>query len=461
MGERTRETPRRTELAQRRLTAATSATARATALAVARATALAAAVTAGVIAGIHATPSRCAAETSLDPTAGTFFRPAVNVSHTGNASSLPRSSPRSLALDPHGPALLFWVEAVPHSRGIASELALARFIPVAGWDTTFTPVGRWEGDPSTEPACALDPGRTLHLVWLQQRGGERIIEGLHFRLATGEMSEIETISDPALHAADPAVGADGAGHAHVAWSELAEGRSRIAYREWSPAAGWGPMLRLPSVSGEGAFGPDVAASERGRVHLVWQESTPGGSRVAWASRPAGGAFEPAQFLSADQPRWYVADPLVAQSPLGEAAFAVWQATNGTVSRILSGALPGDPAAGEPGAPVTVVEGVRLTHPSAALDSEGNLHFLWIADSPAGQAVMYDRRSPGGTPGSARPLTLPGGGPFESPILAADAAGRVVAVWIDRSLGQGDVLARSGLASLGAPLGAVRHLAPAQ
>lgn len=404
-------------------------------------------------------PAR-AASRSLDPASSTFFRPAINISHSATASTLPRSSPKSLVLDPHGPAMLFWVEAVPHTRGVAHELAFARFLPVSGWDTTSTPVGRWEGEPSTEPAVALDPGRNMHLVWLEQRGGMRMIQGLHFRLTTGEISPIEVISDSTYRAADPAVSADGFGHAHVVWSELDQGKSRIAYREWLPESGWGAIVRLPSVTGQGAFAPDVAGSPGGQVRVAWQETIGRGSRIGFVARAAGSASsdwqQPAQFLSDDLPSWYAVNPLIAQSPIGERAIAVWQASDGSASRVLgtdlSGATPGKPTVFAEGKP-----GARVEFPSAAFDGNEVLHLLWTTSSSSGPTVMYNRRAPGAPPDEPRPLTLLAGGPFDSPTIAADVTGRVMAMWVDRSHGDGDVMLRSGIASFGPPLTGLRHL----
>jgi hypothetical protein len=398
-----------------------------------------------------------AANPPVDLTATTFFRPAVNVSHTGNASSLPHSSPHSLALDAHGPALLFWVESVPHTKGIAHEMALARFVPVAGWDTTYSPVGRWEGDPSTEPACALDPSRTLHLVWLEQRGGVHLIEGLHFRLATGEMTQNEVISDTTRWAADPAVCADAWGHAHVVWSELDRGESRIAYREWSPEAGWSAIAHVPTVTGASTFGPDIAVAESGRLRASWQETIAKGSRVAFTTRMPGGDWQKAVFLSDDRPGFYVSPPIVAGAPSGEGAMVVWQESDGKATRIVMSDVTGK----SPGKPIELVAGnqSQVEHPAAALDSGGSLHVLWIDRTAAADAVMYARRPPGAPLGEPRPLTLQNTGPFDSPTLAADLAGRVCAVWVDRSVGHGDIMVRSGLASFGPPLSAVQYLEP--
>jgi len=355
--------------------------------------------------------------------------------------------------------MLFWVEAVPHTRGVAHELAFKRFLPVAGWDTTSTPVGRWEGDPSTEPAVALDPGRNLHLVWLEQRAGLRIIEGLHFRLTTGELSPIEVISDSTFRAADPAVSTDGYGHAHVVWSELDKARSWIAYRDWAPESGWGPIVRLPSVSGQSAFAPDVASSLEGRTTVVWQETIARGTRIGFTARAGGmgvGGWQTPQFLSADLASWYATNPLIAQAPAGESAIAVWQASDGSTSQILASDVSGD----KPARPTVVAEGSksgRVEWPSAAIDGNGVLHLLWITASSSGPTVMYGRRAPGAPPDEPRPLTLFAGGPFDSPTIAADITGRVMAMWIDHSHGDGDVMLRSGIASFGPPLSSLRHL----
>jgi hypothetical protein len=197
----------------------------------------------------------------------------------------------------------------------------------------------------------------------------------------------------------------------------------------------------------------VASAENGLTRVVWQEALAHGGRVGFTARPAGGGWEKARFLSADQPGWYVSDALLAQAPAGEAATVVWQSSDGSGSRLFACDL----GSSEPGSPVTVADGTqgRVTHPGAALEAGGVLHLLWLEDSPAGPSVMYDRRAPGSQASRPRPLTLTGGGPYESPTLAADGMGRVMAGWIDRSLGSGDVLVRSGVSSFAPPL-SIRH-----
>ena len=404
---------------------------------------------------------------SADPLgANTFFRPAINVSHSKGESHLARTSPRSLSLDPRGAAYLFWSEAITHSMGVTPELVIARFMPAAGWDTTVTPIGRWEGDPSTEPACALDLQHILHVVWLDQSEGARSIWGMRFSMATGEVLSKDVISDPAVRSADPTVAVDLAGRAHVVWSVLAEGKSSLVHRLWDPETGWGPVNTVPSASGGGVFAPDIACNAAGALRVAWQESRPGLIAIGLATRAADGTWDKPNLISDTRPGWYATAPVIATAPpadsLGMSGAApeiiVWQENDGTISYLRARKwqlAPGN-AEGVWEPVVTLAQGDpgrRLDEPSAALDADHVLHLLWIQTRAADPiSEVHYLRWTGGEPGESRPLTVPGSGPYVTPMIAADAGGRVMAAWTDLGVGAGDVITRTGVAGFGSPLG---------
>jgi hypothetical protein len=397
-----------------------------------------------------------------DPLAGnTFFRPAINVSHSKGESHLARTSPRSLSLDPRGSAYLFWSEAITHTKGVTPELVLARFMPAAGWDTTVTPIGRWEGDPSTEPASALDPDHLLHVVWLDQSDAQRAIWGLRFSLVTGEIVAKDVISDPAQRAADPAVAVDREGRAHVVWSELASGKSSLVHRVWSPETGWGPIGAVPSASGGGAFAPDVACNAAGALRVVWQESGTNMIAIGLATRAPDGTWDQPSLISDARPGWYATAPVIAVAPAADSATVLggalsevilWQENDGRTSRLKACEWQG--TAWQPA--VTIAEGDagrRLEEPSAALGADRVLHLLWIQTRETDPvSEVHYLRWPGGPPDESRPLTVPGSGPYATPMIAADAGGRVMAVWMDLGEGAGDMITRTGVAGFGSPLG---------
>lgn len=390
-----------------------------------------------------------------------FFRPPVNISRTWGTSRLPRMNPRSLALDPEGPVLCAWVEFITHTTGTAQELALARFRVGSGWDSVYAAAGRWEGIPSTDPACVIDGGHVFHMVWLEQKPGAREVVGLRFDLRSGVTSEIETISEPERGAADPALAVDVDGHAHVVWSEIESGHPVLRYRQRGGGT-WGPIESVPTTTGS-AYCPDLASDVTGHLHLAWQQGLANGSAAMYARRSADGTWSAPEMVSEPQTGWYTGAPVVAAAE--DRVWVVWAETDGRVghveARLRTGGVGGRArehwsSALRPSSDKAVAE-----QPSAALDPWGTLHLLWLEKHEQGQkmltAILYASLAPGDTAFAwPRPLTLEGTGPFDTPVVAADASGRVFAAWVDRGIERGDLKCRSGVAGFAALQGMLRY-----
>jgi len=403
------------------------------------AVALTAAVAAALLA-MPAPPWAAAVRESWGQAA--FFRPPVNVSRSSFASRLARTSPRSLVLDAQGPAYLIWVETVPHTGGTAHELALSQFLVGAGWDT-LVPVGRWEGEPSTEPATAIDQNHALHLVWLEQKAAANQVKSLQFNLLTGKASEAISISESGHNAADPAVAVEADGRVNVIWSEIADGQSVLRHR-WYAAAGWGPATTVPTGPGTGAFSPDLAGDAWGYLHLVWTRGVPAGSIPVYARRSPNGEWGPPESLAAERPEWFSGPPVVS---VGEdRVWVAWAESDGKESRVMTRVRTGGrwSTARSPSRP-----GVNAEQPSAAVDAWGTLHLVWLDQSPASTvlptAIAYSSCTTGDTVfAEPRLLTPTGPGPFVNPTIACDESGRVLAAWVDQGVG-GDIFCRSGVA----------------
>jgi hypothetical protein len=381
---------------------------------------------------------------------GAFFRAPVNVSRSPGVSRPARVSPRSLVLDPAGSVFVIWVENLPHTEGIAHELASCRYLAGTGWDSAYTPIGRWEGAPSTEPAAVLDRARVLHLVWLEHRADSRQVMALRFDLTTGIISEDEAVSPLARSVADPAAALDLEGRLHVVWSVIESTKPGLVYRRFAPA-GWDSTRTLATGDGESAFGPDIACSAEGTVHVAWQRAQSRGNAVMYAALDPGGSLGTPERVSQGEAGWFAGAPVLAAA--GHDVWVVWSETDGTEARVLARRRR---AAGFDRALAVSPAGTVAEHPSMAADPWGGVHVAWVERAePSSEGglprVMVASLSPGESAFSpARPLSIGSVGPVEGVMVATDTAGRVAVSWVDTGAGAGDIMLRLGVAGFAPP-----------
>ncbi len=403
-----------------------------------------------------ASPPDAGGSGGLESARGAFFRPPVNVSHSLGQSRFARVSPRSLVLDAAGPLFAIWVEVLPHTEGIAHEMATSRYLAGAGWDSTFTPIWLWEGNPSTEPAAVLDRDRVLHLVWIEQQEGLRQVMGLRFGVASGMISTADAVSGPMRSVADPdlAVGPDGV--VHVVWSEVENAAPRLRHRRFDPNTGWSTATTLATGPDQSAFSPAVASGGDGALTLAWQRTHGRAGVIACAELAPDGTLGPPTIASNERPGWFTGPPAIAAARSG--AWVAWSETDGVDSRVLARKMTRD---GWQPIVTLSAPGAVAEHPSLAIDPWETLHAVWVergaGDSPAGGAgepggaVFYTSLAleSGPTAAPPRSLSVGGTGPFDGPIVAADPSGRVVVAWSDRGVGNGDIFVRQGVAGFSA------------
>ena len=391
---------------------------------------------------------------------GAFFRPPVNVSHSLGQSRFARVSPHSLVLDPVGPLFVIWVEVLPHTEGIAHEMATCRYLANAGWDSTYTPIWLWEGNPSTEPAAVLDRGRVLHLVWVEQQDELRMVMGLRFGVTTGMISTADAISGPLRTVADPDAAVDLDGQMHVVWSEVEHAAPRLRHRRWTAAAEWNEAEILATGAGEGAFSPAVVCSEDGVLTVAWQRTHGRSGAIVCAALGQDGRLSAPEVVSNERAGWFTGAPAVAVSASG--VWIAWSETDGVESRVQARKKM---ASGWQPILTLSVPGALAEHPSLAVDAWEALHAVWIERGAGGDRAGSDLA--GGTSGGGavvytcldleasapaappRSMSVGGTGPFENPIIAADRSGRVAAAWVDRGVGNGDIFVRQGFAGFAA------------
>jgi hypothetical protein len=385
---------------------------------------------------------------------GAFFRTRVNVSHSASPTSLAGTSPCSILLEPGGGGAALWIERITHTRGVAREIAYASYAPGAGWDSLSTPVAWWDGAASSDPACAVDHGRTIHLVWVDRRPGKPQLFAQIFSPWHGLSSEPLQISDGSAAVGDPAVAVGPEGWCHVAWSEIAGSTSIVRHRRAAPGGSWQPIDSPEIPDGVATYGPDLAVGDDGRAHLVFEWGATSGVGIGYAVWDPWTGWSSCTLVAPVVSGHYAQTPVVTTAPDGTVWFA-WSVTDSEASHIVVRRL--EPERGWLPPRAVVENAIEAGSPALAVDRWNTAHLVWAEATPPDQRgaqtthVMYSALAVSDDPiAEPRPLTTPHSGPNRSPMLALDDSGRILVAWIDESEGLGDLVARMGVTGFARP-----------
>jgi hypothetical protein len=186
--------------------------------------------------------------------------------------------------------------------GLLPAMALA-----AGLNVSNTPTD------SFNPAIAVAPDGTVHLVWEESDGF------VYYRkFSGGAWSTIQTLNQ----GDSPALAVDGSGTLHLVWVDVDfSGNFEIFYMKKVAGGTWSPPINVSLTTGISS-GPDIAVTPGGAVHIVWVDSTPGTPTIYYSDLSSGG---PIPGATGSAPRVAV--------DAGGNPHLVWQMT-GTPSSIL-------------------------------------------------------------------------------------------------------------------------------
>jgi hypothetical protein len=228
-----------------------------------------------------------------------------------------------------------------------------------------------------------------------------------------------TFADPTRSFVEPRIAVDARGDAVMVW---ADGGIHAAYR---PAGGeWqAPMLLSEQVDPHfpQPYANKVAMNARGDAVAVWSFPIPGGRATQAAVRPAGGAWQPAETISAPGS----GPPKVAIDQQGD-AITLWTLLDESEqNRVRASARP---AGGEWQAPVEISPGGRNAYgPAVAFGPHGEATASWNLYIGGDSTAQVSSKPPGGE--WQAPVDLSEAGRSAgTPKVAFDAHGDAVAVW---------------------------------
>ena len=273
---------------------------------------------------------------------------------------------------------------------------------------------------SSQPAVARDANDDLHIVWSDQRTGEYEIYYKKVDPAGRVLVEDQRLTTTASRSMFPAVAVDGLGSVHIAWLDDRGGIWNVYYMRLAndgtvmvgglaltdlqpgvparPEALGPPQpigrVNLPTTLADTeGLRPSLAVDSAGAAHIAWCDFRDGSSGVRYSVVDQGGAISIDQkSIAPGSPDSYNA---VIRS-CGDGMVLVWAERSGQTNRLLFSRM-------DAGGMVIVPPKNFLTDVSsmmeldAAVDPDLTVRLVWSSDSHLKYDLFHMRLSPSGDP----------------------------------------------------------------
>ena len=147
----------------------------------------------------------------------------------------------------------------------------------------------WASGESLYPAIAVATDGRVHLVWNDDKSGNREIYHRKSYIGGDSWLTAQRLTWNLGNSSRPSIDHDTPSWFHVAWHDDTPGNFEIYYRKSTDeGATWGPTIRLTWNSGDSFF-PSLAIHEDDTIHLAWQDGTPGNFEIYYKKSTDGGA----------------------------------------------------------------------------------------------------------------------------------------------------------------------------
>jgi hypothetical protein len=310
--------------------------------------------------------------------------------------------------------------AVWHRSNGTNDIVQASYRPAGGaWQAPQDLSA--PGQNGDDPRVAVDAAGNAIALWIRSNGTNRIVQASFRPAATGIWQGAQDLSGLGQSAFGAELALNGAGNAIAVW-ERSNGTNIIVQASVRPVGGaWQPAEDLSAV-GQHAGSPHIASGASGNAIAVWSRSNGTNDIVQASFRPAGGVWQPAEDLST--PGQEADSPRVALDPAGN-AMAVWDRSNGTDDILQASYRPAG-GAWQPADDLSA-PGQNASFQRVALDGQGNAVAIWRRSDGSNLIVQGSSRPLGGAWRPGQDLSAPGRD-ARSPLLAIDPAGNAVVVW---------------------------------
>jgi hypothetical protein len=315
---------------------------------------------------------------------------------------------------------------------LALGLALAAQRAQADW----TPAKRltWTSGFSFGPAVAMDSSDAIHLVWTEDTSGNYEIYYKKSTNGGASWAASRRLTWNSGYSYSPAIAIDSAATLHVIWHDTTPGYAEIYYRSSTDeGVTWSAVRRLTWTSGK-SYNPAIAITTNNRIHVVWEDGTPGNVEIYHKKSMDGGAtWSPTRRLT-----WTSGDSY-------EPAIAI--DSNNKIHVVWKDDTPGQyelyyKRSTDGGTNWSSTQ--RLTWisadsscPAMAVHSTNAVHIVWHVETPAGLEIYYMKSEDGGADWSAaRRLTWTSSS-SSYPDIAVGSTNAVHVVWQEAYIGGND------------------------
>jgi len=237
------------------------------------------------------------------------------------------------------------------------------------------------------PDITVDSSDDLHLVWEDDTPGNREI---YYRKSTDAgttWSTSKRLTWTAGASVYPAVCADSSNKIHVFWNDDTPGNDEIYYRKTTDGgATWSSVQRLTWSAGA-SENPAVAADSFGNLHLMWADYTPGDYEVFYRKSTDGGGI----WSSSKRLTWTAGEsefPAISVDSSNE-IHVVWNDNVAGNNEIYYAKSTDGGSNWTTSQRITYSAG-HSWHAVIASDSSGNLHVLWSDNTPGNYQIYYKK-----------------------------------------------------------------------
>jgi len=282
----------------------------------------------------------------------------------------------------------------------------------------------WTSGLSIHPAIAIDPGKTLHVVWYDNTPGNSEIYYKRSTDGGSNWSAAQRLTWTSGESSDPAIAIGMDNAIHVVWEDATPGNYESYYRRSTDGGStWNATQRLTWTS-DYSRAPAIAVDADNRIHIVWWRSASSIELYYRKSTDGGSTWNPVQRLTWVSSLSYYPALAADSNQNVRAVWYCWMTDNYEVfyKHSTNGGSTWSPAR-------------RLTwnsgsscYPDIAVDSDGVIHVVWMDKTPGNNEIYHARSSDGGSTWSdAKRVTWAGGECFV-PAMAIDASNEVHVVW---------------------------------
>jgi len=283
----------------------------------------------------------------------------------------------------------------------------------------------WLAGDSEFPSIAADSSTAIYVVWQDITPGNREI---FFKRSTDSgtsWSALIRLTWTYHDSKCPSIETDSGKGVHVVWSDLHNSKDYEIYYKKSTNGGtsWSALTRLTWNTGDSEY-PSIAADSGNIIHIVWQDNTWGGQQeICYKSNTDGGT----EWSAIRRLTWNTGNsecPSIAVDS-GDKIHVVWQDnTPGNWVIFYKRSID----SGTTWSALTRLTWSRdeAKCPSITADSSGGIHLVW----QGGHEIYYKKSSDGGSSWSALTRLTWNPAASEYPDIAAGLGNTIHVVWQD-------------------------------